>query len=84
MECAVKSNPFLRLMSFAAVILLGACDPTPPLSAVQRANPLYEVIDARPACDYLRQRLRDPAITLEGFDAAYRESIKSGCLIRHA
>ena len=64
--------------------LLTACDPTPPLTAADRAKVLYEAIEQIPACEALRQRLRDPAITLDGFNAAYQESIKSGCLLRHA
>ena len=68
----------------AMVTFLGACDPTPPLSAADRAHVLYEAIERIPACEALRERLRDPAITLDGFNAAYQESIKSGCLLRHA
>lgn len=70
--------------ALALATLMTGCDPTPPLTPVQRAKVLLEAIEDRPACDSLRQRLRDPAITLEGFDAAYRESISSKCLLRHA
>lgn len=74
------------LCAFATAGMLAACNkdtPTPrPLTALERAASLVEVIEHREECNSIRQRLATPNPDAKTVDELYREALGSKCLAK--
>ena len=63
------------------LIIVAACNPVPPLTNVEKAKFVYELIEDAKTCDIYRQRLSVPGIESNAIDTIYQEA-RAYCIKR--